>query len=86
MEKGGDGIDMKIGVCGIACEKCPRMVRGLCPNGEKGCVPKENEMCKIATCAFSKGIKLCFECADFPCQTTKCGPIIYSYCTYLSGK
>jgi len=50
---------MKIGVCGIACEKCPRMVKEKCPNGEQGCVPKENEFCKIATCAFKKGVRLC---------------------------
>jgi hypothetical protein len=43
---------MKIGVCGIACEKCPRMVGKSCPNYPGGCVPKENKFCKIATCAF----------------------------------
>jgi len=31
---------MKIGVCGIACEKRPRMVRGACPSCELGCTPK----------------------------------------------
>jgi hypothetical protein len=77
---------MKIGVCGIACEKCPQMVRGKCPNGEKGCTPKENKMCAIATCAFRKGLRLCFECADFPCETTKKGPINYDYCKFIAGK
>jgi len=87
---------MKIGVCGIACEKCPRMVKGTCPtrfaeasarrDGEQGCVPRENKFCKICTCAFKKGVKLCFECADFPCETTKQGPIAYGYCQYISGK
>ena len=77
---------MKIGVCGIACEKCPRMVKETCPNYPKGCVPKENKFCKIATCAFEKGIRLCFECADFPCETTKAGPIAFGYCRYVSGK
>jgi hypothetical protein len=48
--------------------------------------PKRIKMCKIASCAFDKGISLRFECADFPSQTTKCGPISYGYCTYLSGK
>lgn len=37
---------MKIGVCGIACEKCP----------------------------------------EFPCETTKAGPIAFGYCQYISGK
>lgn len=77
---------MKIGVCGIACEKCPRMAKGQCPSGETGCQPKENKFCKIATCAFHKGVRLCFECQDFPCETTKSGPITYGYCTYLAGK
>jgi len=77
---------MKIGVCGIACEACPRMVRGICPSGDAGCRPKENPFCAIATCAFRKGVALCFECADFPCETTKKGPIAHGYCQYISGK
>ncbi|MHA2299196.1 MAG: DUF3795 domain-containing protein [Candidatus Hodarchaeales archaeon] len=77
---------MKIGVCGIACEKCPRMTSGTCPNGEQGCRPKENKFCAIATCAFTKGMDLCFECQEFPCETTKLGPIKYEYCQYISAK
>jgi hypothetical protein len=49
---------MKVGVCGIACEKCPRMTGGLCPNGEAGCVPRQNKMCQIASCAYAKGVSL----------------------------
>jgi hypothetical protein len=77
---------MKIGVCGIACEKCPRMVQGACPNGDQGCRPRSNELCKIASCAFAKGVRWCFECSEFPCETTKLGPISYGYCQYISGK
>jgi hypothetical protein len=77
---------MKIGVCGIACEKCPRMVKGTCPNKKQGCIAKDNKFCKISTCAFNRGIKLCFECAEFPCEITKTGPISYDYCQYISGK
>ncbi|MGD1061049.1 MAG: DUF3795 domain-containing protein [Methanomassiliicoccales archaeon] len=77
---------MKIGVCGIACEKCPRMVCGTCPSGEIGCAPKQNQFCAIATCAFEKGVRLCFECPSFPCETTKTGPIAYGYCRFISGK
>jgi len=77
---------MKIGVCGIACEKCPRMVKGTCPAGDQGCVPRENKFCKICTCAHEKGVRLCFECKDFPCETTKSGPINYGYCTFLAGR
>jgi len=77
---------MKIGVCGIACEKCPRMVKNKCPNGQEGCKPRENEFCRICTCAFHKGVRLCFECRDFPCETTKLGPVSYGYCTFIAGK
>jgi hypothetical protein len=77
---------MKIGVCGIACEKCPRMTKGKCPNGKQGCIPKENKMCKIATCADTRGVHLCFECTEFPCEITKAGPISYGYCQFISGK
>jgi hypothetical protein len=77
---------MKIGVCGIACEKCPKMAKGKCPSGSEGCKPKDNKFCKIATCAFNRKVKLCFECPEFPCETTKSGPISYGYCTYLAGK
>jgi len=77
---------MKIGVCGIACEICPRMIKGECPNGETGCVPKENKFCKIASCAYQKNIRHCFECSEFPCEITKSGPINYGYCQYISGK
>jgi hypothetical protein len=77
---------LRIGVCGITCEKCPRMVKKQCPNGETGCKPKKNKFCMIATCAFEKGVELCFECPEFPCETTKSGPISYGYCTYISGK
>ena len=77
---------MRIGVCGIACEKCPRMARGACPSGEGGCRPKENKFCKVTTCAYRKGVKLCFECSEFPCEITKLGPISYEYCLYISGR
>jgi hypothetical protein len=77
---------MKIGVCGIACEKCPKMIKGQCPNGKTGCVPRDNKFCKICSCAFQKKVKLCFECKEFPCEITKSGPIIYGYCCYLAGK
>lgn len=37
---------MKIGVCGIACEKCPKMQKEACPNGSVGCVARENKFAK----------------------------------------
>ncbi|WP_455363651.1 DUF3795 domain-containing protein [[Eubacterium] cellulosolvens] len=73
-------------MCGIACEKCPRMVQGTRQNGEQGCKPKQNKFCKIATCAFTKDVELCFRCSAFPCETTKEGPIAYEDCRFISGK
>jgi hypothetical protein len=77
---------MKVAVCGLACEICPLMTRGECPNGDEGCMPKMNRMCKISTCAFERGVRYCFQCPDFPCETTKSGPIAYDYCMFISGK
>jgi len=77
---------MRISVCGIACEKCPRLTRGTCPRGEQGCTPKQNPFCKVCTCAFEKGVRYCFECADFPCEVTRLGPIHWDYCQYIAGK
>ncbi|HUV55339.1 MAG TPA: DUF3795 domain-containing protein [Candidatus Krumholzibacteriaceae bacterium] len=48
--------------------------------------PKENRFCKVATCAYKKSVNLCFECPEFPCETTKLGPISYDYCQYISGR
>jgi hypothetical protein len=77
---------IRIGICGIACEKCPRTTMGKCPSGEQGCVPKDNPFCKISTCAFHKGVELCFDFPDFPCENTKLGPLSYGYCQFISGK
>ena len=62
---------MKIGVCGIVCEKC---------------VSTQNPMCPTAIYAFNIGVRLCFECSDFPHENTAEVPISCSYCKYLSEK
>lgn len=77
---------MRIGVCGVACEVCPRMTRSTCPNGQTGCVPRENRFCRICDCAFRRGVRYCFDCDAFPCETTKSGPIGYGFCSYISGR
>lgn len=76
---------MRAGVCGVACEYCPRRVKGTCPAGPDGCVPRDNKFCKICTCAYQKGMRRCFECSDFPCELTKEGPVSYSYCQFIAG-
>jgi hypothetical protein len=77
---------MRIGVCGIACEVCPRRMKGSCPNGEEGCRPKENLFYAIADCAFRRKETFCFACAEFPCESTAKGPVSPGYCLYISGK
>jgi hypothetical protein len=62
------------------------MVKGKCPNGPAGCVPRDNKFCKTTTCAFQKGVALCFECAQFPCELTRHGPISFGYCEYIAGR
>ncbi|MEM4276054.1 MAG: hypothetical protein QXQ13_01020 [Thermoplasmata archaeon] len=74
----GEVIVIRIGVCGIACEKCP--------NGNVGCVPKDNPHCKVAERGHLRGVRLCFECPDFPCETTGPGPTSRDYCVYTSGR
>lgn len=77
----------QIGVCGVGCEKCPKMKKGTCPNkATGGCIPKDNPFCKIATCAHHRGVKLCFECPAFPCETSKTGPLNYGFCQYLASR
>ncbi len=77
---------MRIGVCGLGCEVCPRLRRGTCPAGEDGCTPRPNPFCAVCRCAHAKGVKFCFDCPAFPCETTKEGPIAYDECLFLAGK
>jgi len=77
---------MKIGVCGIACEVCPKMTDGTCPRPGVGCIPKENPFCLIATCAHRKGMRYCFACPDFPCELTADGPVKEGFCRHIAGK
>lgn len=76
---------MKISVCGIACQKCPRMQKEICPNGTEGCVPSLTGPCEIKHCAFNRNVRTCFECSEFPCELTKKGPIGFGFCSYIAG-
>jgi hypothetical protein len=61
--------NQKIGVCGLACFKCPKFAKKECP----GCEP--NEFCPLPQCA-DKGIGFCFKCKEFPCDLHyKKGPL-----------
>jgi len=61
----------KLGICGLACFKCPKYVSKKC----SGCEP--NEFCPLPKCAEEKGVSLCFECKEFPCSLNyEKGPIV----------
>jgi len=71
----------KIGVCGIACSKCPIFVSEECP----GCRP--NEVCPLPECSQEKEVDLCFECSEFPCSKNyKKGPIVKELLDYFKEK
>ena len=73
---------MKICVYGIACEICPKMQKGICPNGEEGCTHKITEHCKIKHYAVKKKLSYFFDCDEFPCKLSKFDNIRYGYCKY----
>jgi len=72
---------MKIGICGLVCEKCPMFAKKECP----GCSP--NEFCPLPDCAKKKGVKLCFECKEFPCKKNfEGGPIVKELLDHFKEK
>jgi len=66
--------ELKIGVCGIVCGKCPEYTTGRCA----GCGPQTPiEACPLPHCAPKKGVSLCFDCPEFPCPLSyEKGPIV----------
>lgn len=57
-----DGVSLRVSACGLFCERCPKMVKGQC----SGCAP--NHVCELPGCAKEKGVEICFDCTDFPCD------------------
>jgi len=73
--------ELKIGVCGLACGKCPMYIKKEC----QGCRP--NEACPLPKCAQEKGIAFCFECKEFPCKLSyEKGPIVSGLLDYWKSK
>jgi len=56
------GQNMRVAACGLFCERCPKLLRGEC----SGCAP--NPECAMPGCAAEKGVEICFDCPDFPCE------------------
>ena len=72
-------MQMKIGVCGIACEVCGLYIRNLCDDcgpgtaeHNKGRIERLGELgllCPVLECEVSKGKEHCSkDCNDFPCD------------------
>ena len=73
--------ELKIGICGITCGKCPEYTAKRCP----GCRP--NEICPLPACAKERGLDFCFQCKDFPCKLNyEKGPIVSELLDYWKGK
>lgn len=73
--------EIKIGVCGIVCFKYQRYKSKKC----HGCGP--NEFCPLPECAKNKGLNLCFECKEFPCNLNyEKGPIVKEVLDLFKGK
>ena len=59
-------MDEYIAFCGVNCKECRDYNISVCPGcrkSEDGCMPVE--------CCKSKGISVCGECSDFPCEDMK---------------
>jgi hypothetical protein len=77
---------MAIGACGIACDACQLMLRGICstcgpggsPEAERKIAAQKRILgapCPILACARQRGIAHCLrDCAAFPCESFKAGP------------
>ncbi|WP_458455130.1 DUF3795 domain-containing protein [Methanobrevibacter sp.] len=59
--------DSLFSLCGLNCNLCPSLVRGVCPGCQAGshCA----SVCPFAPCSAQHGdVTYCFECVEFPCS------------------
>ncbi|MEM1551888.1 MAG: DUF3795 domain-containing protein [Candidatus Bathyarchaeia archaeon] len=56
--------------CGLYCGECTGLLRGECGGcrSGKGLSREYQEYCKIYKCAANKNLKICLDCASFPCK------------------
>lgn len=59
-------VNQKIGSCGLACILCSAKMKGEC----FGCSNDKAETCKIKACCVEKNIEGCYECENFPCESS----------------
>ena len=61
------GVLEMIGYCGVNCAACPDLAGGKCP-GCRQTVWPEGDPCPPVACCRKKGIKVCGQCPQFPCE------------------
>jgi hypothetical protein len=66
--------------------KMPKNAEEHLHRGTKRLYTPREQILQNLLCAYTKGIRLCFECSIFPCETAKERSISYGYCQYLAGK
>ena len=56
-----------IAFCGVDCAACSDLAEGKCPGCRKTVWP-EDDPCPPVGCCGKRGIEVCGQCEDFPCQ------------------
>jgi len=59
------------------------LTQGDCLGCRKGICKYPN--CGVINCYKEKGVDFCFQCSEFPCETSELGPINYGFCQCISG-
>lgn len=59
-------MTMRVGVCGIACEKCPKMQKSTCPNGTAVVLQGKTSFAKYAIVHTLKVSSSVLSAASFP--------------------
>ncbi len=52
---------------------------GICPGCKPEAEEKPDDRCKIRQCCFKKGLDLCSECPDFPCEVLRSNPGVIKF-------
>ncbi|MBR6472310.1 MAG: DUF1653 domain-containing protein [Firmicutes bacterium] len=59
-----------IGFCGVDCSACPDFLNSKCP-GCRQSIGLNDEECMAAQCCMDRGILICGQCKDYPCEDMK---------------
>ena len=59
-----------IGFCGVDCSVCPDLLNNKC-TGCRASVGTSDEECFFVKCCLDKGVQICGQCSEFPCNDMK---------------